>query len=113
MQCGILCDKIVLNGGSFMWIPIYITFMILLVGFVLLMCYLFMRKGKDVDVKNIPAKQDGIEKSLNERNTHKKKHNVNYKKLFPNVMIDDDDENVDDFDKAIDDMMFMDLMDED
>ena len=36
-----------------------------------------------------------------------------YKKIFPNVMIDDNDENVDDFDKALDDMMFMDLMDED
>ena len=36
-----------------------------------------------------------------------------YEKLFPNVMIDENDENVDDFDKFIDDMIFMDLMDED
>ena len=98
------------------WITFYIIFMILLVCFVLLMCYLFTRKGKDADVKNMPANKDSIEKRLNKKNkvsNANEKHNGNYEKLFPNVMIDDDDENVDDFDKAIDDMMFMDLMDED
>ena len=36
-----------------------------------------------------------------------------YKKCFTNVMIDENDVSVDDSDEFIDDMMFMDLMDED
>ena len=70
-----------------------------------------------MDVKKIKVKQDGIEKSFNQKQrslkVNNKKHEGSYEKLFPNVMIDDDDENINDFDKAIDDMMFMDLMDED
>ena len=99
-----------------MWgIPIYITFMILLVGFVFLMCHISARKEKDADTKNIKAKQNGIEKSLNKNDgpSVHKKQSGSYKKLFQNVVIDDDDENIDDIYKLIDDMMFMDLMDED
>lgn len=68
----------------------------------------FYKKKKDVNAKNL---QKNKTKKISSHK--KKKQNDGYKKLFPNVMIDDDDENVDDFDKAIDDMMFMDLMDED
>lgn len=91
-----------------MWIPVYITFILLLMGFVFLLCYIFTKKKKDVNAKNL---QKNKTKKISSHK--KKKQNDGYKKLFPNVMIDDDDENVDDFDKAIDDMMFMDLMDED
>ena len=59
--------------------------------------------------KQIETVKNKKEKNFNQN--HKQKGG--YKKLFPNVMIDENDENVDDLDKAIDDMMFMDLMDED
>ena len=91
-----------------MWIPVYITFMLLMMGFVFLLCYIFTKKKKVVNAKNL---QKNKTKKISSHK--KKKQNDGYKKLFPNVMIDDDDENVDDFDKAVDDMMFMDLMDED
>ena len=91
-----------------MWIPVYIIFMLLLMGFVFLMCYFFTRNKKDVNAKSLQTN-----KTTKISSHKKKKQNDGYKKLFPNVMIDDDDENIDDFDKAIDDMMFMDLMDED
>lgn len=57
---------------------------------------------------NPPAKQ---EKVNTYKKTYKKNHKQSgYEKLFPHVMTDDDDS---DFDKAIDDMIFMDLMDDD
>ena len=64
----------------------------------------------DIIIKRInpPIKKERV-------NTYKKTYKNNhkqsgYEKLFPHVMTDDDDS---DFDKAIDDMIFMDLMDDD
>lgn len=65
---------------------------------------------KQIDTKILSKQKNNKLKETTPKTVYKEDK---YEKLFPNVMIDENDENVDDFDKFIDDMIFMDLMDED
>ena len=65
---------------------------------------------KQIDTKILSKQKNKKPKETTPKTVYKKDK---YEKCFPNVMIDENDVSVDDSDEFIDDMMFMDLMDED
>ena len=98
-----------------MWgVWVFVVFMALVVGFVFYMLYISSKKQKSENVKTAKAKKKIKQKvKKNKKFDNEKEQDGKYEMLFPNVMIDEDDENMEDADKALDEMMFMDLMDED
>ena len=95
-----------------MWIAIFVVFMLFVTGGVVAFCVIYSRNGgsavreqtKEID-ENV--KDDVQAKTLEDDNDGE------YEKVFPCVMIDENDETVDDNDKFLDDLIFMDLIDED
>ena len=75
-------------------------------------------EAQNMVVRYTNSLQTEIDKVINYKKEQQKerkqskqtKENAGYKKIFPHVTTDDNDS---DFDKAIDDMIFMDLMDDD
>ena len=98
-----------------MWgVWVFVVFMALVVGFVFYMLYISSKKQKNENVKTAKAKKKIKQKvKKNKKFDNEKEQDGKYEMLFPNVMIDEDDENMEDADKVLDEMMFMDLMDED
>ena len=97
-----------------MWIAIFIVFMSLLVVGVIVACVVYskMDNGNTIADKTLEHIK---EKNVEEDEEMEKYDDSSgeYEQLFPYVMFDEDDETVDDNDKFLDDMIFMDLMDED
>ena len=112
-----------------MWIVIYVVFMILLVAGVVAGCIIYskMDKGNDITDKKLgqfngktkenfnnaylEELEDGCDDEM-EEDAEGEDSSGEYDKLFPYVMFDENDE-TDDDDKFLDDMIFMDLIDED
>lgn len=108
-----------------MWIAIFVVFMSLVVVGIIVACIIYLKMDKDNAIVN--ENLENIKEENIEKNNEKMEGFIEadeemeecgdssgeYEKLFPYVMVDEDDGTVDDNDKFLDDMIFMDLMDED
>ena len=97
-----------------MWgVWVFVVFMAMVVGFVFYMLYISSKKQKNENANTPKVKKKVEQKVKKNKFDNEQEQDGKYEMLFPNVMIDEDDENMEDADKALDEMMFMDLMDED